>query len=200
MRFGIDEAGRGALAGPIVLACVGGLPPDAPWVAGLRDSKKLSANRRQRLAQQIFRGAAWVRTRAVGPETIDAQNVLVANQGGMERLADDVLEEHGFDAEVVVDGDVFPTHYAPGESKHTPSVTCLVRADASVQEVMAASIVAKHTRDTIMETFEDGRFSFHRHKGYGTAAHFRELKEHGPVEGWHRMSFNMHLPCESSGV
>ena len=78
MEFGIDEAGRGALAGPLVVACVGGLPTGAAWVQELRDSKALSAKKRERLFEAIQRDCKWVATEEVSAAEIDRVNILQA--------------------------------------------------------------------------------------------------------------------------
>ena len=191
--YGIDEAGRGALAGPVVVACVGGLP-DAEWVSGLRDSKRMTPRRREVMFDHITADAAWVRTATVDAPTVDAKNVLRANLDAMGSLADAVLQ-HDPRASVVVDGDQWPTGHGPGGR-----VACVVKADASVREAMAAGIVAKVTRDRVMAAYPDERFSFAAHKGYGTARHYQELQAHGAIPGFHRRSFNLRLPLSASDL
>ena len=181
--FGIDEAGCGALAGPIVVACVGGLPTGAPWVDKLRDSKKLTPKAREVAYEHIVRECTWVSTERVTPQQIDATNVHRANREAMGRL---VAQAPGGATRIVVDGnrEPIPTH---------ERVECMVKADTKVREVMAASIVAKVTRDREMVERGDDKFHYERHKGYATRAHYEELATHGPVPGWHRMSFNLRL-------
>ena len=126
--YGIDEAGRGALAGPLVVACVGHLPVDAPWVADLRDSKALTARKRRALEVHI-RATCDVRTREVAPARIDDLRVGRANREAMRELATEALAAGATD--VVVDGQEDPM---PDD----PRVRPVVRADASVKEAMAA--------------------------------------------------------------
>ena len=184
MLAGIDEAGRGALAGPLLVACVGGLPTGAEWIDELRDSKRLSPAKRERLFTHIQRDCDWVDTERVEAEEVDRVNILQATLGGMAALLDRVRDAKDV-ARVVVDGDVLP-ETATGDTR----IVALVKADDAVREAMAASIVAKVTRDRIMALHGDQRFSFARHKGYGTKAHYAELREHGPTT-FHRKSFNL---------
>jgi ribonuclease HII len=174
---GVDEAGRGPLAGPVFAACVI-LRQDDP-IDGLADSKVLSHERREELAIQIRnRAAAW----AVGSasvEEIDHINILRASLLAMRRAVEQlVIEPH----EVLVDG------------LHCPEIRFPVRAiedgDALVSEISAASILAKTARDALMvqmhELYPD--YGFARHKGYGTRQHLDALKRFGvcPI---HRRSF-----------
>lgn len=187
MSFGIDEAGCGALAGPLLVACVGGLPDDTEWVSKLRDSKKLSEKRRGILYTQIVRDCTWVRTERVSPHAIDISNIQHVNQCAMGRLVRDVALHHTRDGiRIIVDGNRDPIP----SNEH---VTCLVKADTQIPEVMAASIVAKVSRDREMTQRACSEYAFARHKGYGTSAHYMEINTHGPIPGWHRMSFNLHL-------
>jgi ribonuclease HII len=179
---GVDEAGRGPLAGPVVAAAVILKPDD--MIEGLRDSKRLSAARRDMLAGEIRRRAlSW----AVGwasPVEIDALNILAATMEAMRRAIENLSVMPGT---VQVDGNRLPnlsfgdTHLE-GEA--------IVGGDGKVASISAASIIAKTTRDGIMEFWDrvHPEYEFARHKGYGTAAHLARLREHGPCEQ-HRASF-----------
>ena len=174
---GVDEAGRGPLAGPVFAACVI-LREDDP-IDGLADSKVLSHRRREQLAIQIrARAAAWA-VASASVEEIDRINILRASLLAMRRAVEQlVIEPH----EVLVDG------------LHCPDVRFPVRAivdgDALVAEISAASILAKTARDALMvelhELYPD--YGFARHKGYGTRQHFEALRRFGvcPI---HRRSF-----------
>ncbi len=176
---GLDEAGRGALAGPVVAAAVV-LNPRCR-ISGLTDSKKLSAPRREALAEIIQREALSWAVAEASPTEICKLNILQASLLAMRR-AFLTLERKGKVMDIVADGRFYPDGMPRGRA--------LVRADASVPAVSAASILAKVHRDALMRELE-GRhpqFSFARHKGYPTPQHLRELAEHGPLK-LHRASF-----------
>lgn len=174
---GVDEAGRGPLAGAVFAAAVI-LDPDQP-IDGLADSKKLSEVVRERLALSIkARSRAWAIASA-SPEEIDALNILQASLLAMERA---VKQLACVPAEVLVDG------------LHCPKVAqptrAIVRGDATVPEIAAASILAKTARDAEMLMLHEKfpQYGFDRHKGYPTAVHLARLAQHGPCPV-HRVSF-----------
>jgi len=174
---GVDEAGRGPLAGPVFAACV--ILREDDQIDGLADSKVLSHGRREELAVQIRnRAAAWA-VASASVEEIDRINILRASLLAMRRAVEQlVVEPH----EVLVDG------------LHCPEIRFPVRAivdgDALVSEISAASILAKTARDALMvkmhELYPD--YGFARHKGYGTRQHLAALQRFGicPI---HRRSF-----------
>jgi len=182
---GVDEAGRGPLAGPVVAAAVvlpesfirGGLSAD---LEGLNDSKQLTARQRDRCFEALTHtpGVASA-VSAVGIEVIDAINILRATHQAMaEALAQlEPRPEH-----VLVDG-------LPVKSLAYPQ-TALVKGDARSYSIAAASIVAKVTRDRVMLEFDRRypEYGFARHKGYGTPEHLAALARHGPCP-IHRRSF-----------
>lgn len=177
MICGVDEAGRGPLAGPVVAAAVI-LDPARP-VAGLNDSKKLSAKRRVSLAAEIrSKALAWCVAEA-SVEEIDTINILQATLLAMRRA---VAGLSITPSEVLVDGNRCPQLDIP--------VRAIVGGDALVAEISAASILAKTVRDAgLLEL--DARYpayGFARHKGYGTVLHLAALREHGPCPE-HRISF-----------
>ena len=177
---GVDEAGRGPLAGPVIAAAVI-LDPARP-IAGLADSKTLSAAARERLAQLIrARASAWALGSA-GRAEIDALNILQATLLAMRRalLALPVRPAH-----VQIDG-----NRAPSLEDLGCSVETVVRGDATVAAIGAASILAKTHRDALMRALERVHpgYGFARHKGYGTAAHLAALARLGPSSE-HRLSF-----------
>jgi ribonuclease HII len=182
LTTGVDEAGRGPLAGPVVAAAVI-LDPARP-VAGLADSKALTPAVRRELA-------AALRSRALGwsiglasPAEIDALNILQATLLAMRRAVAGLALAPGH---VEIDGKRLP----PLEGlTGIVSAEAVVRGDASRAAISAASILAKTVRDTLMEHM-DMRFpayGFAIHKGYPTAAHLAALRAHGP-SAVHRMSF-----------
>ncbi|MFU8896418.1 MAG: ribonuclease HII [Gammaproteobacteria bacterium] len=176
---GVDEVGRGPLAGPVVAAAVI-LRPDCD-IRGLADSKQLSAATRARLTQLIMaRASAWAIAWADAAE-IDALNILGASMLAMRRAVDrlGVAPDH-----VQVDGNRCP------RLARLCTVEALVGGDASVPAISAASILAKTWRDACMERLEQRYpgYGFARHKGYPTAAHREALLRLGPCAA-HRRSF-----------
>jgi len=174
---GVDEAGRGPLAGPVVAAAVI-LPPGAS-LPGLNDSKKLSPSRRERLAAEIRATAlAWAVAEASASE-IDEWNILRATLRAMARA---VAALPLVPDEVLVDGNRAPELEVP--------VRTIIGGDALEPAIMAASILAKTHRDARLVAL-DRRYpgyGFARHKGYGTAAHLAALARLGPCPE-HRRSF-----------
>jgi ribonuclease HII len=174
---GVDEAGRGPLAGPVSAAAVI-LDPDYP-IAGLADSKKLSERQRDQLAIIIReRALAWAVAYADVGE-IDQLNILQATLLAMRRA---VLALHIQPQQVLVDGPYCPQTGIPSQA--------IVKGDSKVAAISAASILAKTARDALMlelhETYP--HYGFADHKGYPTAAHIAALREHG-VSIVHRKSF-----------
>ena len=180
---GIDEAGRGPLAGPVVAAAVM-LDPERP-IAGLNDSKKLSEKRRLALADEIRATAlAWCVAEA-SVEEIDRLNILQATLLAMQRAVAG-LEPAPHAA--VVDGNRCPRLAVPVEA--------IVQGDAKVAAIAAASILAKTARDAQMRALHARypEYGFDRHMGYPTAAHRAALSEHGPCPA-HRRSFAPVAQC-----
>ena len=175
---GVDEAGRGPLAGPVMVAAVV-LDPSRP-IEGLADSKKLSARRREQLAEQIRAQALGWSVMAVEADEIDRLNILQATFTGMRRAVEALTLP--FD-EVLVDGNQVP----PG--LRLPA-RAIVGGDARQPAISAASILAKTVRDARLREL-DGLFpgyGFAVHKGYPTALHLQALRRLGPCPV-HRRSF-----------
>ncbi|MGR8978652.1 MAG: ribonuclease HII [Gammaproteobacteria bacterium] len=174
---GVDEAGRGPLAGPVVAAAVI-LDPGKP-IPGLADSKMLSENKRNHL-YEIIKGTSlsWSIAEA-SVEEIDRLNILQATLLAMRRAVER-LPIAATDA--LVDGNQAPKLAIP--------VKAIVKGDSKVQAISAASILAKVERDKIMSGYQRlyPEFSFHRHKGYGTKQHLDELERFGVLDV-HRKSF-----------
>jgi ribonuclease HII len=164
---GVDEAGRGPLAGPVVAAAVILRPDDK--IEGLADSKKLTAKRREVLAQQIRQRSLSWSVAWSNPGEIDELNILAAP------------------AAVQVDGNRLPDLTFGDTSIEGEAI---VKGDDKVPAISAASIIAKTTRDGIMEFLDriHPEYDFARHKGYGTEIHRARLQEFGPCEH-HRFSF-----------
>lgn len=174
---GVDEAGRGPLAGPVVAAAVI-LDPDHP-ISGLNDSKKLSAKRREALATEIrLKALAWAVAEASVDE-IDHINILQASLLAMQRAVD-ALSINPILA--LIDGNRCPKLSCPAEA--------IIGGDGKVASIAAASILAKTVRDAGMLELHDRYpvYGFARHKGYPTAEHLAALREHG-VSPVHRRSY-----------
>jgi ribonuclease HII len=177
MICGIDEAGRGPLAGPVYAAAV--ILGGNCGIAGLADSKKLSERRRAALAAAIKTHAvAWCIASA-SVEEIDALNILQATLLAMRRAAEGLSVQP---TEVLVDGLFVPSVTMPARA--------VVRGDSSIAEISAASILAKTARDAHMLELhaQYPQYGFDRHKGYPTAAHVAALRLNG-VSAVHRRSF-----------
>jgi ribonuclease HII len=181
---GIDEAGRGPLAGPVVAAAL--LFPPETYIPEVEDSKRLTPGTREELYEEIFRVATAVGTGIVGPDLIDELNILNATFLAMDRAVASLAArpEH-----LLIDGNMF----RPGRATAGIPYTTVVGGDRASFCIAAASIVAKVTRDRLMVAYdrEYPQFGFARHKGYGTAEHRAAIALHGysPI---HRRSFALH--------
>jgi len=176
---GIDEAGRGPLAGPVVAAAVV-FPPEV-WIQGVDDSKALRETKREELYDVIRKCASGVGVGVVSHEEIDRINIYQATMKAMREAVGALGTAPGH---LLVDGPRFEHPEIP--------VTAVVGGDARCFTIAAASIIAKVTRDRMMAEYalEYPRYGFERHKGYGTPAHLRVLRELGPTP-IHRKSFRM---------
>jgi ribonuclease HII len=176
----VDEAGRGACAGPLVVAACVLKPGDARRFEGLTDSKALTASERERLFEIIVaKGVGWS-TVVIPPEEIDALGIHVANVEGMRRAVAQMSVQPGY---VLTDG-----FRVPGLP--TPNVA-VVKGDLVAACVAAASVLAKVTRDRLMGELHAGlpMYGFDEHKGYCTPEHARTLRQHGP-SGQHRWCYS----------
>ena len=175
---GVDEAGRGPLAGPVVAAAV--ILDDLKPIAGLADSKTLSPRQRERLSAEIHARALCFSVAQASVEEIDRLNILQATLLAMRRAVMGLrLKPH----KVLVDGNRLPTLDIVAEA--------VVQGDRKVPAISAASILAKVARDRwcLEIDAEYPAYGFAAHKGYGTAQHLLALQTHG-VTPWHRRSFS----------
>ncbi len=184
---GVDEAGRGPLAGPVVAAAV--ILDDLKPIAGLADSKKLTALKRERLYDEIRAKALCCSIAEATVEEIDELNVLQATMLAMRRAVEGLRLKP---TKVLVDGNRLPVLDVLAEA--------IVKGDSKVQAISAASILAKVTRDRWCEQIdrEYPVYGFAKHKGYGTADHLQALRAHGPTP-WHRRSFAPVAQCLALG-
>ncbi|SMC25806.1 RNase HII [Desulfacinum hydrothermale DSM 13146] len=174
---GVDEVGRGPLAGPVVAAAV--ILPERPNLPGVTDSKKLSAPRRQALVESIYGEALSVGIGLADPEEIDRINILQASFQAMVRALSALDPPPDF---VLVDG----PYTLPLKIPHQG----IRQGDAKSLSIGAASIVAKVYRDRLMDKLDElyPQYGFKKHKGYPTRAHREALRRHGPSPV-HRLSF-----------
>lgn len=182
---GIDEAGRGPLAGPVVAGAV--ILPEGFQADGLNDSKKLSTQRRERLHSIITAedsGVTWAWAR-VGARDIDRMNILKATHQAMSLAAKDLGVVPSM---TLIDG-------LPITGFPYPFLA-VVKGDLKSMSIAAASILAKVERDRMMIEYAKiyPQYGFERHKGYGTKFHLEALKDHGPCE-IHRQSFSPVAQC-----
>ena len=174
---GVDEAGRGPLAGPVVAAAV--ILDDMHPIKGLNDSKKLSPKRREKLYDEIRAKALCCSVAQASVDEIDRLNILQATLLAMRRAVEGLrLKPH----KVLVDGNRLPLLDVLAEA--------IVRGDATVPAISAASILAKVTRDRWCQELDQQypQYGFAGHKGYGTAAHLAALRTHGACPE-HRKTF-----------
>jgi len=185
---GVDEAGRGPLAGPVVAAAVI-FKPDA-WIAGVDDSKKLSPSRREELFELITGSVLTAGVGIVSHTEIDRINVL---QAAMLAMTEAVSRLTPAPDHILVDG---PTYARSGVP-----FTAVVGGDATCFSIAAASIIAKVIRDRIMVGYDRcyPGYGFARHKGYGTPEHLAAIRTLGPC-GIHRQSFRMPRPNPGESV
>ena len=174
---GVDEAGRGPLAGPVVAGAVV-LDPDAPrtWWSDLRDSKLLGRSDRERLAGAIRGGCAWG-AGVASHETIDALGLIAATKLAMLRAVEALPVPPDM---LLIDAVSLPQY------RHRS----IIHGDALCASIAAASIIAKVTRDALMYEYHDRypEYGFDQHRGYGTPRHMRALEVHGPC-AIHRRCF-----------
>lgn len=177
LMAGVDEAGRGPLAGPVVAAAV--ILDDSRPIKGLADSKTLTALQRERLYDQILANALCCSVAQASVEEIDSINILQATMLAMQRAVEGLRLRP---VKVLVDGNRLPTLDVLAEA--------IVRGDSLVQAISAASIIAKVYRDKLCASLhvDYPHYGFAGHKGYGTPEHLRALSQHGACTH-HRRSF-----------
>jgi ribonuclease HII len=175
---GIDEVGRGPLAGPVVAAAV--ILPEGCWIEGVDDSKKLTAERRAELYVRIVNSCVCYGVGAASPAVIDRINIRRATALAMQRAITRLACPPGH---LLVDG-------LPVPELGLERQTAVVDGDARVHSIAAASILAKVTRDRLMErlAIRHPHYGWERNKGYGTPEHLEALDRHGPTRH-HRQSF-----------
>ena len=175
---GIDEAGRGPLAGPVVVAGV--IMPKDSMIEGVNDSKKVSEKKREKLYDIILEEAISYSVTIIGQDVIDEINILNATKEGVTKVVEELDVKPNL---ILVDA---LTHI---NTKGIP-YDSIIKGDAKCYNIAAASIIAKVTRDRIMREWDEiyPQYDFINHKGYGSAKHIQALKEYGPCP-IHRKTF-----------
>ncbi|OKZ57640.1 MAG: ribonuclease HII [Clostridium sp. 26_21] len=179
---GIDEAGRGPLAGPVVVASV--IMPKDSIIEGINDSKKVSEKKREKLYDLILEQAISYGVGIIGQDEIDDINILNATKKGLTNSLKELTQRPDL---ILVDALTnIDTLGIPYES--------IIKGDAKCYSISAASIIAKVTRDRIMREWDKiyPQYGFATHKGYGTSAHINAIKEYGPCP-LHRKTFIKHF-------
>lgn len=182
---GIDEAGRGPLAGPVVVASV--IMPKNSMIEGVNDSKKISEKKREKLYDLILEEAISYGIGIIYQDEIDEINILQATKKGLTEAVGKMQIKPEF---IIVDA-------LTGIDTLGIPYTSIVKGDAKCYSISSASIIAKVTRDRIMREWDKvyPEYGFESHKGYGTAKHISALKEYGPCP-IHRRSFIKHFVKE----
>lgn len=179
---GIDEAGRGPLAGPVVVASV--IMPADSMIEGVNDSKKVSEKKREKIYDQIIEEAISYGVGIIGQDEIDEINILNATKKGLTMSLQELTQKPDL---ILVDALThIDTLGIPYDS--------IIKGDAKCYSISAASIIAEVTRDRIMREWDKvyPEYGFEKHKGYGTATHISAIKQYGlcPI---HRKSFTTHF-------
>lgn len=185
---GIDEAGRGPLAGPVVVASV--IMPEGSMIEGVNDSKKVSEKKREKLYEQIIEEAVAYGVGIIDQNEIDRINILNATKEGLtlciKELEKDLKEKNrGIEKPEIILVDALTKI----DTDHIPYQS-IIKGDAKSYSIAAASIIAKVTRDRIMRQWDEvyPEYGFAKHKGYGTAMHISEIKQYG-ICPLHRKTF-----------
>ena len=184
IEVGLDEAGRGALAGPVVTSAVI-MPKDFNHPL-IKDSKLLNEKQRQEARELVLENAIAHSTIAISVDEIEEMNILRATMEGMKQCLYEVAKKIEFDF-ILVDGDQF-------KGWNGIPFQTITGGDNKYTSIAAASILAKTGRDRIMKVLNEGneQYGWNSNKGYGTASHIKAIKELGPTEN-HRHSFIKHM-------
>ncbi len=174
---GVDEAGRGPLAGPVFAAAV--ILPEGLIIEGVTDSKKLTEKKREKLFDEIREQAIAYCIASASVEEIETMNILQADLLAMKRAVEGLSVKADF---AMIDGNQMPQLLIPAQT--------IVKGDSKSESIAAASILAKVSRDRLMLELAQQypQYGFEKHKGYGTKAHREAILEYGPCE-IHRLSF-----------
>lgn len=186
---GIDEAGRGPLAGPVVVACA--LMPKNSMIEGVNDSKKISEKKRELIYEQIINEAIAYGIGIIDQQEIDEINILQATKKGLTVAIKDMEDKLSENSELkITKPDAILVDALTKIDTDGIPYKSIIHGDAISYSIACASIIAKVTRDRIMRQWDEiyPQYGFAKHKGYGTAAHISALKEYGPCS-LHRRTF-----------
>lgn len=186
---GIDEAGRGPLAGPVVVAC--SLMPRDSMIEGVNDSKKISEKKREMLYEKITNEAISYGIGIISQQEIDEINILQATKKGLTEAIKDMESKLAEKPELgIIKPDAILVDALTKIDTDGIPYKSIIHGDAINYSIACASIIAKVTRDRIMRQWDEiyPQYGFAKHKGYGTAEHIKALKEYGPC-ALHRASF-----------
>lgn len=184
LAAGIDEAGRGPLAGPVVAACV--ILDKNIIIEGINDSKKITKIRRKKIFLEICQKAKFG-VGIIDANIVDKINILQATKLAMHAAFENLQNKYQiFPQIILVDGNIIPFK----KQHQIKEIIAIVKGDSKSLSIAAASIVAKETRDQIMDNFHQDypQFHFNKHAGYGTKLHLEKIKEFG-ISPIHRKSF-----------
>lgn len=186
---GIDEAGRGPLAGPVVVACA--LMPRDSMIEGVNDSKKIAEKKREKLYELITQEAISYGVAIIGQKEIDEINILQATKKGLTECIKDMEQKLAQNPDLgIVKPDAILVDALTKIDTDGIPYKSIIHGDAISYSIACASIIAKVTRDRIMRQWDEvyPQYGFAKHKGYGTAAHIQAIREYGlcPL---HRHSF-----------
>lgn len=191
IEIGLDEAGRGAIAGPVTIAAC--IMPFGFQHELIKDSKLLNEKQRKDAREIVLENALAYHVEHIYPDEIESTNILRATLRGMNQCLLEVKKNHSFDF-ILVDGDQF--HGFEGLPFET-----IIGGDNKYTSIAAASILAKTERDAMMKELDEKTqgYGWNSNKGYGTAQHIKAIKEIGPTEN-HRPSFISHLLTEATSL
>lgn len=185
---GIDEAGRGPLAGPVVVACV--VMKSDSMIEGVNDSKKVSEKKREKVYEDIINEAIAYGVGIVSQTEIDRINILNATKQGLKIAVKEMEEDLNRKLKDVIKPEIILVDALTKIDTDNIPYKSIIKGDSKSYSIAAASIIAKVTRDRIMRQWDEvyPMYGFAKHKGYGTAAHISAIKEYGlcPL---HRRSF-----------
>lgn len=192
---GVDEVARGTFVGPVIAACVV-LPhafPDDTYKE-IKDSKKLSKNKREFLAEYIRNNAITYGIGSASVEEIDAINILNATMKAMHRAVDEAYKKHPFE-KLLIDGQYFKGYTPPGLDSEILEYECIPKGDMHYLSIAAASIIAKDYHTALIykmteENPELNLYDIQKNKGYGTAKHIAAINQHG-ITNFHRRTFGI---------
>ncbi len=187
---GIDEAGRGPLAGPVVVACC--IMPENSMIEGVNDSKKIAEKKREKLYDEITNEAISYGVGIINQTEIDEINILQATKKGLTiaiKEAEEKLKQKNLEKPEVILVDALTKINTDGIPYKS-----IIHGDAISYSIACASIIAKVTRDRMMRQWDEvyPQYGFGAHKGYGTAKHIQAIKEYGPCP-LHRKTFITHF-------